>query len=210
MKEDDPNRLIIEKYFEDIEKRIAYLDELVGDNHKDEAFLLCSVYIESLANRYYQNYGRAKGFCSALIELADNKLFGLLHPKQLLNKLEKNKLFNENIDEIKKILEPFQYELLPLDEINNSLIEILTEKQQAWFKNYWFKGSMAMITYERIRCEAVHDMWAPKLSFENTKVNGNPVPDIDYDLLIGALNKIVLYLKETSLNEHNLFLQHNA
>jgi hypothetical protein len=67
-----------------------------------------------------------------------------------------------------------------------------------------------MIAYERIRCEAVHDMWVTKLSFGSTKNNGKPVPDIDYELLKDALNNIVLYLKEKSLNERNLFLQHNA
>lgn len=210
MEEDDQKIFLIEKYFEDIEKRITFLDELVSNNHGDEAFLLCSVYIESLANRYYQGYGRAKGFCLALINLTDNELFSFIHPKQLLNKLETNKLFNGNIAEIKSTLEPLKNELHTLDAINELLTEKLTEEQVKWFKEHWLKGSMAMIVYERIRCDAVHDMYVTKLSFGTSQVNGMPVPDIDYDLLKSALNKIVSYLKETSLSERNLFLQHNA
>jgi len=209
MTDDDLQIFLIEKYFESIERRIAYLDEMVNDQHTDEAFLLCSVYIESLANRFYQDYSNAKGFCCALIELTGNELFSLIHPKQLLNKLEKNKLFNNNLDEIKKILDPLQNKLIPLKIINKSLLKVFNEDQIIWLNEYGFKGSMAMIAYERIRCEAVHDMWVTKLSFGATWVDEKPVPDIDYNLLKVALDKIVSYLKERSLCERNLFLKNN-
>jgi len=201
---------MIEEYFKDIEGRIAFLDELVSSGHGDEAFLLCSVYIESLANRYYQDYGSAKGFCLALTNLTENELFSFVHPRELLDKLESKKLFNENISEIKSVLEPLANELHTLEAINELLSEILTEQQSEWLEENWLKGSIAMIVYERIRCDAVHDIYATKLSFSTSKVNGISVPDIDYDLLKSALDKVVSYLKETSLSENTLFLQHHA
>ena len=210
MTKEDIKTFMIEEYFKDIEKRVAFFDELVSSGHGDEAFLLCSVYIESLANRYYQDYGSAKGFCLALTNLIENELFSFIHPRQLPNKLESNKLFDENIAEIKSILEPLENELHTLDAINELLNDTFTEQQGKWLEEHWLKGSMAMIVYERIRCDAVHDMYATKLSFSTSKVNGISVPDIDYSLLKSSLDKIVSYLKETSLREHNLFLQHHA
>ena len=210
MAKEDTKIFMIEEYFKDIERRVAYLDELVSSGHSDEAFLLCSVYIESLANRYYQGFGSAKGFCLALTDLTENELFGFIHPRQLLNKLESNKLFNENIEEIKSILEPLANELCTLDDINALLNDALTEQQTKWFEENSHKGTMAMIVYERIRCDAVHDMYATKLSFSTSMVNGISVPDIDYNLLKSSLDKVVSYLKEKSLSERNLFLQHNA
>jgi len=207
--ESDTKIHLIKEYFKDIEERIEYLDKLVDDNHQDEAFLLCSVYIESLANRYYQEYGSSKGFCYALIELTDNILYSLLHPKQLVSKIENNGLFKGDIDEIKKIISPLQNELHTLEKINKLLNGILDTEQQKWISDYWFKGSMAMIVYERIRCDAVHDLWTTQLSFGNTLVDNNPVPDIDYKLLKNGLDKIVSFLKKTSLEKRKLFLNHN-
>ena len=63
-----------------------------------------------------------------------------------------------------------------------------------------------MIAYERIRCEAVHDMYTIKLSFSETELNGEPVPELDFKLLKSALDEIVLHLKGKSLSERNLFL----
>jgi hypothetical protein len=206
MPESDPQIFIIESYFEDIEKRITFLDELAGNGHKDEAFLLCSVYIESMANRYYQKYGSAQGFCSALIEISKNELFALIHPKQLVKILESKKLFDENIDSIKKSLEPLKDELHTYENISKLLTRIFDTEQQAWLGRYWYKGSMAMIIYERIRCQAVHDIWAAPLSFSSTQVNGKEVPNLDYNLLKVTLDEIVIFLKEASISERNLFL----
>ena len=73
-----------------------------------------------------------------------------------------------------------------------------------------YKGSMAMIAYERIRCEAVHDIYATKLSFSESKLNGKPVPDFDFSLLKRALTNIESFLRKKSLDERNLFLQYKA
>lgn len=210
MEEDDPKIVLIESYFNDIESRIAFLDKLVIDGHVDEAFLLCSVYIESLANGYYQNYGSARGFCTALIDLSKNDLFSYIHPKQLENKLKDNKLFKANIEDIKNKLEQLKNKLYKVAAIEKHLDSTLNVEQKEWFHDYWFKGSMAMIAYERIRCEAVHDMYTIKLSFSETELNGEPVPELDFKLLKSALDEIVLYLKGKSLSERNLFLQHNV
>lgn len=153
---------MIEEYFKDIERRVAFLDELVSSGHVDEAFLLCSVYIESLADRYYQKYSSSKGFCMALTNLTDNELFCFIHPKQLLIKLESNGLFNENMAAIKSILEDLGNELTTLDSIRELLNVTFSEQQENWFEKYSFKGSMAMIVYERVRCDAVHDMYTTK------------------------------------------------
>jgi len=46
----DVKREFIAAYFEELEKRIAFLVTLHDQDHEDEALLLCLVYIDGLAN----------------------------------------------------------------------------------------------------------------------------------------------------------------
>ena len=99
---DSDNAFMIQAYFNDLEKRIAFLKELYDGDHTDEALMLCCCYIEALGSRQYHDSDRkAKNYYRTLEEHSGNKLFTLIHPKQLRNVLMSQKLFKANITQIK-------------------------------------------------------------------------------------------------------------
>ncbi len=75
----------------------------------------------------------------------------------------------------------------------------MTKDQTAWLRDNLFKGTIAAISYELVRSKLVHDIEAADVTFNETTINGNPVPDLNFELLYPALLNIFLRLKDKSL-----------
>ena len=74
-------------FFEGFGRRVERLPELFEQSFCDEAFTLCVVYIDRLASGHYGGDRKNhENFSRASIELASNPLFGMLHPRELLEK----------------------------------------------------------------------------------------------------------------------------
>jgi hypothetical protein len=197
---------MIQAYYDDLEKRIAFLKELYNGNHTDEALMLCCCYIEALGNRQYNNLNKnAKNYYRILVEFSGNNIFALVHPKQLKNVLEDKKLFRANIDQIAPIVDGFGKELIPRQEVFDSLAPVVTEDQMNWLNDNVFKGTMAAISYDRVRSDLVHAISTSKLTFSETTFDGKPVPDMNFELLYPALMKIFDRLKEMSLKTNTWY-----
>ena len=197
---DSDKAFMIQAYFDDLEKRIAFLKELYDGDHTDEALMLCCCYIEALGSRQYHDSDRkAKNYYRILEEYSGNELFTLIHPKQLRNVLMNQKLFKANITRIEPIIDGFGKELILQKVVSDSLSPVITEDQVNWLNDNLFKGTMAAISYERVRSELVHDISTSNLTFSETTFHGKPVPDINFELLYPALMNIFRRLKEISL-----------
>jgi len=87
----DPDKLFfIKAYFDALSALIENLKKLNsvqidGQSFRDEALILCLVYIDGLASSYYGGDSTKEHFCKALRELSGNSVFGKLHVKNLLD-----------------------------------------------------------------------------------------------------------------------------
>lgn len=191
---------MLQAYFDDLEQRIAFLKELYNGGHEDEALMLCCCYIEALGNRQYHDSDRkAKNYYRILEEHSGNKLFTLVHKKQLKNVLLNKKLFKGTFIHIEQIIDAFGNELIRQEIVIEKLSPVINKKQLDWLNDNLFRGTMAVISYERVRSELVHDISTPNLTFDETIFDGKPVPDINFELLYQALINIFRSLKDISL-----------
>lgn len=197
---------MIKAYFDDLEKRIAFLKELHNVNHTDEALMLCCCYIEALGSRQYHDSNRkAKNYYRILVEFSGNSIFSLVHPKQLKNILNDKNLFKRNFDQIELIIDSFGKELIPQKDVIFRFKPVATEEQMNWLDDNLFKGTMAAISYDRVRSDLVHDISTSNLTFSETTFGGKQVPDMNFDLLYPALIKIFRNLKDMSLKTNTWY-----
>jgi hypothetical protein len=162
-------------------------------DRKDEALLLCCCYIEALGSRQSSKPGlKAKNYCGILIQHGGNKLWSFVHPSQIKSVLSSNRLFSSAFATLASVIDSAGLNLLATEELDALLSASLNEKQRAWLQDNMYKGSMAYISYERIRSELVHDISADhSLAFNQTQYMGSPVPTINFELLYKSLHNIV-------------------
>lgn len=200
--EDDmaTNAFFIEAYFRDLENRVTFLEELNRTGHRNEALLLCCCYIEALGSRQSSEpKSKAKNYCSILVQYGENEIWSMLHPKQIQAVLSEKKLFNNAFRTVEPLIDAIGNQLISPLELLGILMPSLNAAQQRWLQENIYKGSMANISYEHIRSALVHDISASDISFSATQYKGNPLPNIDWDLLYPSLQKIVATLKNEAL-----------
>jgi hypothetical protein len=182
----------IRAYYDDLQKRIAFLSELYDMRRKDEALMLCCCYIEALGSRQSPEPERkAKNYCNVLGEQGKNEIWRLVHPKQLKNVLADNGLFKGTLDALEPLINDFGAQLVQPEQVRANLDPALNEQQRLWLDNNLFKATIASISYERIRSELVHDISAASISFSETSYKGQPVPDLNFEMLYTSLRHIV-------------------
>jgi hypothetical protein len=209
-KEDKEAKLLIVKaYFEDLEHKIAFLDELFANNRSDEALLLCCCYIEGIANRLYsQDKDGFKNFVRLLKEYGGEEILWHIHPKQLRNELKRvtenisniDKKLDSKLETIEKVVHT-EEEILDLIHVE----DILNTRELEILKNNLWRGTFAAIAYCEVRCYAVHGLSSAFVSFSDTTFKGNTTPDIDFHLLHKSLQRIFTATKELSCKSVSFF-----
>lgn len=190
----------IKSYYADLQKRIAFLAELHNMRRKDEALMLCCCYIEALGSRESSEPERkAKNYCDILAKHGRNEIWRLVHPKQLTNVLANNGLFKDSLDGLVPLIGEFGTQLVELEQVRAKLDPALTAQQRSWVDNNLFKGTIANISYERIRSELVHDLSAASISFSETLYKGEAVPDLNFETLYTSLRHIVNASQERAI-----------
>jgi hypothetical protein len=196
----------IKAYFDDLEKKIGFLKELKEGSHKDEALMLCCCYIEALGSmQYHQSERKAKNYSMILRESAGNDIFGLVHPKQLKVVLTNQKRFKHNFSAIEPIIDGFANELVSQEIVTKKLSSIISTDQAEWLQNNIFKATIAAISYDVIRSELVHGISTANVTFSQTTFKGNPVPDLNFELLYSALWNIFGRIKKKSLETNKWY-----
>lgn len=190
----------IKAYFDDLQNRLAFLSDLHVMGRKDEALMLCCCYIEALGSRASDEpEQKARNYCDILAAQGCNEIWRLVHPKQLKDLLSSKPLFTGVYGTLEPLIDGFGGHLIDPREVLARLDPPLNEQQRSWLQGNIFKGSMANISYERIRCELVHDISGGGISFSETMHNGNPVPNLDFEVLYSSLRKIVEASREKAV-----------
>lgn len=199
----------IEAYFDNLQHRIAFLPALNAKGRECEALMLCCCYIEALGSREIAGRDiKAKNYCAILSEEGGNEIWRLIHPKQLKKVLSTNGLFKEQFNTLEPLIDDFGSQLIDPQELLAHLEPSLDGKQRSWLQDNIFKGSVAMISYERIRCELVHDIEAEtSISFGETTYKGNPVPKLDFEALYSSLKKIVAASQKKAVSSNKFWYE---
>jgi hypothetical protein len=194
------NAFFIQAYFDELEQRIAFLKELNEGGHKSEALMLCCCYIEALGTRkYHEPEKKSKNYSQVLQEYGGNDLFEFVHPEQLKRVLANQKLFKPNFFNIEPIINSFGNELLSKEVVVKRLLRAITREQLAWLRDNMFKATIAAVSYEWVRGNLVHHIGTGDVTFDETMIKGNAVPDLNFELLYPALRNIFLRIKDESL-----------
>jgi len=205
-KDPDDKAFFIAAYYDDLKKRISFLEDLHANGHDNEALMLCCCYIEALgSHRYHDSDRKAKNYCTILKEYGNNEIFSLAHPKQISLVLSKLKLFQNNISLINKAVTTLGNNLYNEETITETFAPLFTQQQKEWLSENFFKLTIAAISYELVRSELVHDLSAAPVSFSETTFNGKPIPRLDFQLLYGALQSVFADEKRQSIETNKWY-----
>ena len=191
---------MIDAYFDDLDERIGFLEELNDMHREDESLMLCCCYIETLGTRHHdQGQSKARNYCEILRAHSDEPLFSQVHVGQLLRVISAKGMFSEKLPQIEGILSEMRTELRNREHIEEALLPHLNEREAVWLDRNLHKGTIAYISYSHVRSELVHDISAGTVTFSETTYRGSPVPDLSFGLLYKALRTIAGKLRHESL-----------
>lgn len=193
----------INAFFDKLKDRIAFTKELQERQRYFEALLLCSCYIDGLANHIYQKYKKSSKwkFVNILKEYGGEEVLCYVHPKELIIELEEIKEAQGILEKIRKTLEDIQGKLLTEDEIINLVKSRLFENELKYFSKQVWKGTLGAIVYKKIRCLYVHELEGPHgILFSGATFKNKPVPPISFSMLHRCLERIFDKVRALSLN----------
>jgi hypothetical protein len=204
----DGKLFFVKEYFSEFREKIHHLEELSRQSFREEALILCVVYIDYLASgTYYDGSERNKeNFCRALCELSHNDFFRAIHPREILK--EAQKLGRDDVQlEIQQMLNRHPGRFLMQDDISQMIkaSPLPSTIKDALTKNLW-RASVSTICYTIIRCQSIHGPgYGIDLSFDKTSFNGQAGMVIDFDLMYQALQAIFSEVESVSLKTGEFF-----
>ncbi len=200
-------RRFIEAYFGEISARAAFLDELRARGHFREALLLCCCYIDGLASGLY---GPARGphenFVRVIRELGGNDVLNRVHPVKLRTWLN-----SRAPDQLKRLRPPLGdlldvRELFTVDEFCARAASRLTEPQVSLLRPELWRGTLASLAYEQLRCALVHHLTAPDaIAFSTTTSDGAAAPEVGFEQLRPVLDHVLDAIARVSVETAKWF-----
>jgi len=204
-KEDHKSKMkFISAFFDDFDKKTAYLEDLYESGLRDEARILCSCYIDSLASALYWPDERTNyNYVKCLIEHGGKEIFSYIHPKMLDEAFSKLSRRGGKWTAIYAIvtgsLQMADRRLFGEHEIIDLLIPLLTREEMETVKPELWRGSFSAIIYDRYRVASVHGFGSPDATtFDGTTFQDQPVPAIDFIMVHDCLTKIIGVVRELS------------
>ena len=202
----------IRAFFNGLDTKTVFLDELFKTGHRDEARVLCSCYIDWLASALYWPEERNNfNFVRILKEHGGEEIFIYIHPKMLKDTFlklikRKNKKWTTIYKKISPALQQPQGKLYAEQEIIDLLSPLVTNSEMENIRKEIWRGTFAAIVYERFRNPSVH-AFGPSdgITFDNTTFKGQPVPSIEFSMLYNCLKRIIAAAKEKSLRTEKWF-----
>lgn len=187
----------ITSFFDSMEKKATYLEELYKSRHRDEARILCSCYIDWLSTALlWPNNQTNYNFVRCLKRYSGKELFSHIHPKMMVQALEKLSARSNKWGSIhKKVsegLKDFPVKLYEEQEFTDILLLLLQPSELQSLKRELWRGTFAAIVYERFRVVSVHGFGPPdNTTFDGTTFRGQPVPAIDFPMVYECLKRII-------------------
>lgn len=191
-------RQFIQSFLDSFEQKINRLQEL-RKSFADEAFTLCLVYIDRLASGHFggKEHQNRKDFSRALKQLGGNRLFGMIHPRQVRELTQRHCRSATSFIESVIVRQPNT--LLDEDELAAEIRKssLLDDEKAKLIHNLW-RASMANIAYDYIRVAEVHGPGSGGLSFDETVYEGHTGVTLDFEKFYDALGHILERVKEAS------------
>lgn len=207
------DQYFIEAYFNDFEKRIAFLEALNREGHGQEALLLCCCYIESFGNDYYGNRKRHQNFVKILGKFGNHSnIFNYVHLQQLGDFLKNTNeetlrlIYGKVAQIISSKLSLDQDKLYSESEVISLVGNLIDAKEVKILRENLWRSSYASIAYKGIRCKSVHEGFASNISFGNMTFMGNKIKRLDFGFLYEALKSIFVKMRDESLKAGCFFM----
>jgi hypothetical protein len=198
-------------FFQDLEKKADYVMELYAAEHRDEAHILCSYYIQWLASALYWPEERKDfNYVRVLKKYGGKGVFSSIHPKMLDSALRRMKaqgpewaaIYSKVSPELQKIAERLYDE----QEIVALLETLLEHPELDDVKNELWRGTVAAIVYDRFQISSIHGFRPPDgTTFDNTTYQDESAPVIDVFVLRGCLKAIIKVAREISMQTAQWF-----
>jgi hypothetical protein len=192
----------METYFEELDRKIDYLLELYKMGRTDEAFILCSSYIDGIAlNILWPDESSKRCFVKVLEEYSKVELFSRIQKVEFINSIGRLKGNKPKtiVDKVGGILEDHKQNVFTPNEFIETINEYLTKEETEWVEDNMWRGTIASITYNRIRCEFVHKMkGASAINFRQFKTDETPSLTVDFKTLFSSLRTISQMAREIS------------
>jgi hypothetical protein len=212
-KEDHQAKIeMITFFFDDLDVKINFLQELSNNKHHSEAITLCSCYIDALSSAFYPDEERSSfRFVRAIKEHSGEEIFTYIHPKmfdcELLKlKTKRNSKWEEIYSRVSSSLQQAQGRLYTEQEINDLIFPLLTDTELKNINSELWRGSFAAIVYFKIRIPSVHGFGGSDiLTFNKTTINGLPAPPIEFAHLYACLKCLSSKARNNSLNTGKWF-----
>jgi len=194
----------IRAFFDDFDKKSGYLEELYRSDHRDEARILCSCYIDYFASAMYWPDERTNfNYVNSLKEHSGKDIFSHIHPKMLdeaiLKLSKRGPKWTTIHSSISGTLQGADQRLYGEQEIIDLLAPVLNKSEMEHIKRELWRGTFAAIVYNRFRIPAVHGFGPPDgTTFDLTTFQGQPVPAINFSMVHDCLKRVVAAAKELS------------
>lgn len=199
----------IEIFFNNLESKIAFLDDLYSSKRKEEARVLCSCYIDGLASHLYWPDERSKyNFVRLLNEYCKEEIISSIHPKMLKDALSRmrGKAWQKINDKISEDLQKSRGRFYDDTEMLDILSPLVTGVELEKIKKELWRGTYAAIIYIEMRVPSVHGLGtADGITFDNTTFKGQPIPPIEFPMLYEFIKGIEPELRKLSLNTEKWF-----
>lgn len=195
---------VFEAYLRYLDAKVAFLEHLYRNDHKEEALTLCCVYIEGLAQRIYSTEQKKEGsrklFVRVLLQHGGEESLCLVDPPTLANSVRgAKKCGAPHLELATSIEENFCESPVQLRTIDDLVAEAeakLGAEELALLKETAWMGTIAALAYREFRNPLIHDLHASHgLVFSNTLYRGSPIGRISFVDLYRALVRVVDHWK---------------
>jgi hypothetical protein len=201
MSDQEGKAVYIAAFFDDLERKVAFLQELWVDGRQDEALTLCCCYIDGLGSRAAtEDHGSARGFVDVLLEHGGEPSLGLYLPLALRRFFQEQdtKKYNAAGDAIEAALGDSLRTLVSESELAAALrakLDVATFVLAE--KNLW-RCSVAAIVYKWVRSPSVHSLGGPSAVVVGS--TGTPPREVSvgFPVLYPVLQRIVGVMRERS------------
>jgi hypothetical protein len=204
----EAKRTFIVAFFDELDTKIAFLEQLTENGNGDEARMLCVCYLDGLSNWLCHDSSQlARNFVHTLTSFSKETLFRVIVPAWLLKSLPWKSTSPSDESAVRATLGllPPKSGLLP-DAIESTVAAYLSEKQCSWLRDEMWRGTVAATVYTRVRSPSVHWLGsAYGITYSQTEFNGAPLRSIDFDILYGALKDIALHARLISVKTDKWF-----
>jgi hypothetical protein len=210
MSDDDraAKRYFIDAFFEAMEKLVELASRLNDDGHLQEAMLLVCCYIEGLGNWLLKDPSSpCRNFCRALERFGGEPVLSLFIPRFALESFPWKSTSQTIRTETESALSSLERdEALDIQELIGRITPTVSPEALTFLRENAWRATVAAVVYDRLRSRLVH--WlasAGNVTFSESTHRGKPLPDVGFDALRVALERILNYAKGISQESGDWF-----